>query len=198
MCQHWLLLVYASSFIFGLCTLTQCSFKRDALQVTWDVCFNSLLHILIFFFFCICVHERKHHTAVVRMKGVTAVHFFTRLLHTSHPFPCTECGEAFKRRKELDLHSLMHQGKSLTFIAHRCSSRRDDTHDAPTAVVRVLIYLQQKLNICLLLICGCLHLHYVCCWSDASRASELWGQIFDYYTKSAKMDGDDDDDDEKL
>uniref|UniRef100_A0A3B1JA22 Zinc finger protein 574 n=1 Tax=Astyanax mexicanus TaxID=7994 RepID=A0A3B1JA22_ASTMX len=33
----------------------------------------------------------------------------THLLHTSHPFPCNVCGEAFKRRKELDLHSLMHQ-----------------------------------------------------------------------------------------
>lgn len=97
---------------------------------------------------CYCKNERHDCCALLH-----------RLLHTSHPFPCTECGEAFKRRKELDLHSLMHQGKSLTFIAHRCSSRRDDTHDAPTAVVRGLIYLQQKLNICLLLICGCLHLH---------------------------------------
>lgn len=37
---------------------------------------------------------------------------FNRLLHTSHPFPCPECGEAFKRRKDLDLHSLTHQGES--------------------------------------------------------------------------------------
>lgn len=43
---------------------------------------------------------------------------FNRLLHTSHPFPCTECGEAFKRRKDLDLHSLTHQGKSLSFAVH--------------------------------------------------------------------------------
>ncbi|KAG1947773.1 zinc finger protein 574 isoform X2 [Pimephales promelas] len=34
-----------------------------------------------------------------------------RLLHTSHPFPCNVCGEAFIRRKELDLHSLIHQDK---------------------------------------------------------------------------------------
>ncbi|KAK1795380.1 hypothetical protein P4O66_010557, partial [Electrophorus voltai] len=34
-----------------------------------------------------------------------------RLLHTSHPFPCNTCGQAFKRRKELDLHSLIHQDK---------------------------------------------------------------------------------------
>lgn len=34
-----------------------------------------------------------------------------RLLHTSHPFPCSVCGEAFIRRKELDLHSLIHQDK---------------------------------------------------------------------------------------
>ncbi len=37
---------------------------------------------------------------------------FNRLLHTSHPFPCSECGESFKRRKELDLHSLTHQGEN--------------------------------------------------------------------------------------
>ncbi|XP_055066000.2 zinc finger protein 574 [Misgurnus anguillicaudatus] len=34
-----------------------------------------------------------------------------RLLHTSHPFPCKACGEAFKRRKELDLHYLIHEDK---------------------------------------------------------------------------------------
>ncbi|XP_030641486.1 zinc finger protein 574 [Chanos chanos] len=34
-----------------------------------------------------------------------------RLLHTSHPFPCDVCGEAFQRRKDLDLHSLSHQDK---------------------------------------------------------------------------------------
>lgn len=34
-----------------------------------------------------------------------------RLLHTNHPFPCPECGEPFKRRKDLDLHSLVHQGQ---------------------------------------------------------------------------------------
>ncbi|XP_076136718.1 zinc finger protein 574 isoform X3 [Alosa pseudoharengus] len=32
-----------------------------------------------------------------------------RLLHTSHPFSCEICSEAFKRRKDLDLHSLSHQ-----------------------------------------------------------------------------------------
>ncbi|XP_031432405.2 LOW QUALITY PROTEIN: zinc finger protein 574 [Clupea harengus] len=32
-----------------------------------------------------------------------------RLLHTSHPFPCEVCGEAFKRRRDLNLHSLTHQ-----------------------------------------------------------------------------------------
>ncbi|XP_051576734.1 zinc finger protein 585B-like isoform X2 [Myxocyprinus asiaticus] len=34
-----------------------------------------------------------------------------RLLHTSHPFPCNVCGEAFIRRKDLDLHYLIHQDK---------------------------------------------------------------------------------------
>lgn len=37
---------------------------------------------------------------------------FDRLLHTSHPFHCSDCGEAFKRRKDLDLHSLTHQGET--------------------------------------------------------------------------------------
>ncbi|XP_028837831.1 zinc finger protein 574 isoform X2 [Denticeps clupeoides] len=34
-----------------------------------------------------------------------------RLLHTSHPFTCEYCGDAFTRRKDLDLHSLQHQDK---------------------------------------------------------------------------------------
>ena len=38
---------------------------------------------------------------------------FDRLLHTSHPFHCSDCGEAFKRRKDLDLHSLTHQGETV-------------------------------------------------------------------------------------
>ncbi|KAM6968145.1 zinc finger protein 574 [Aplochiton taeniatus] len=33
------------------------------------------------------------------------------LLHTDLPFPCAVCGEAFKRRKELDLHALTHEDK---------------------------------------------------------------------------------------
>ncbi|KAK6326695.1 hypothetical protein J4Q44_G00023400 [Coregonus suidteri] len=45
-----------------------------------------------------------------------------RLLHTSHPFPCSVCGEAFKRRKELDLHSLTHQDKEPVLCPH-CSSQ---------------------------------------------------------------------------
>ncbi|KAJ8005221.1 hypothetical protein DPEC_G00144380 [Dallia pectoralis] len=45
-----------------------------------------------------------------------------RLLHTSHPFPCSVCGEAFKRRKELDLHSLAHQDKEPVSCIH-CSSQ---------------------------------------------------------------------------
>ncbi|XP_035620906.1 zinc finger protein 574-like isoform X1 [Oncorhynchus keta] len=45
-----------------------------------------------------------------------------RLLHTSHPFPCSVCGEAFKRRKELDLHSLIHQDKEPVLCPH-CSSQ---------------------------------------------------------------------------
>ncbi|XP_068615687.1 zinc finger protein 665-like [Brachionichthys hirsutus] len=45
-----------------------------------------------------------------------------KLLHTSHPFPCADCGEAFKRRKELDLHSLVHQDKQPAMCPH-CSSQ---------------------------------------------------------------------------
>nr|XP_029510020.1 zinc finger protein 526-like isoform X2 [Oncorhynchus nerka] len=45
-----------------------------------------------------------------------------RLLHTSHPFPCSVCGEAFKRRKELDLHALIHQDKEPVLCPH-CSSQ---------------------------------------------------------------------------
>ncbi|XP_046893768.1 zinc finger protein 574 isoform X1 [Hypomesus transpacificus] len=41
-----------------------------------------------------------------------------RLLHTSHPFPCSVCGMAFKRRKELDLHSLSHQDKEPASCPH--------------------------------------------------------------------------------
>uniref|UniRef100_A0A3Q3F5U5 Zinc finger protein 574 n=1 Tax=Labrus bergylta TaxID=56723 RepID=A0A3Q3F5U5_9LABR len=48
--------------------------------------------------------------------------FLNRLLHTSHPFPCPECGEAFKRRKDLDLHSLTHQDKQPATCLH-CSSQ---------------------------------------------------------------------------
>lgn len=92
----------------------------------------------------------------------------------------------------------MHQGKSLTFIAQRCSSRRDDTHDAPTAVVRVLIYLRQKLNICLLLICGCLRRHMMYVVDLMPRGLQSYGDKF-LTIKSEETDGnDDDDDDEKL
>ncbi|KAM8869925.1 zinc finger protein 574 isoform 2-T4 [Spinachia spinachia] len=45
-----------------------------------------------------------------------------KLLHTSHPFPCHECGEAFKRRRDLDLHSLTHQDKQPVTCPH-CSSQ---------------------------------------------------------------------------
>ncbi|XP_054477770.1 zinc finger protein 574 [Anoplopoma fimbria] len=45
-----------------------------------------------------------------------------KLLHTSHPFPCAECGEAFKRRRELDLHSLTHQDKQPA-TCHHCSTQ---------------------------------------------------------------------------
>ncbi|KAK3571897.1 hypothetical protein QTP86_020547 [Hemibagrus guttatus] len=45
-----------------------------------------------------------------------------RLLHTSHPFPCTVCGQAFQRRKELDLHSLIHQDKEPVVCA-QCGSQ---------------------------------------------------------------------------
>ncbi|KAL6489485.1 hypothetical protein MHYP_G00032260 [Metynnis hypsauchen] len=45
-----------------------------------------------------------------------------RLLHTSHPFPCNVCGEAFKRRKELDLHSLVHQDKEPK-LCPQCGSQ---------------------------------------------------------------------------
>ncbi|XP_027003595.1 zinc finger protein 574 isoform X1 [Tachysurus fulvidraco] len=45
-----------------------------------------------------------------------------RLLHTSHPFPCTVCGQAFQRRKELDLHSLVHQDKEPVVCA-QCGSQ---------------------------------------------------------------------------
>uniref|UniRef100_A0AAV2MBA2 C2H2-type domain-containing protein n=1 Tax=Knipowitschia caucasica TaxID=637954 RepID=A0AAV2MBA2_KNICA len=45
-----------------------------------------------------------------------------KLLHTSHPFPCSECGESFKRRKDLDLHSLAHQDKMPAICPH-CSSQ---------------------------------------------------------------------------
>uniref|UniRef100_A0A8C5EGT8 Zinc finger protein 271-like n=1 Tax=Gouania willdenowi TaxID=441366 RepID=A0A8C5EGT8_GOUWI len=41
-----------------------------------------------------------------------------KLLHTSHPFPCSVCGEAFKRRKDLDLHSLIHQDKQPATCPH--------------------------------------------------------------------------------
>lgn len=57
----------------------------------------------------------KGKTNLFSAVSISMVYFlcaFNRLLHTSHPFPCTECGEAFKRRKDLDLHSLTHQGKS--------------------------------------------------------------------------------------
>lgn len=43
---------------------------------------------------------------------------FDRLLHTSHPFHCSDCGEAFKRRKDLDLHSLTHQGETSWIFDH--------------------------------------------------------------------------------
>uniref|UniRef100_A0A8C6KLI9 Zinc finger protein 574 n=1 Tax=Nothobranchius furzeri TaxID=105023 RepID=A0A8C6KLI9_NOTFU len=45
-----------------------------------------------------------------------------KLLHTSHPFPCPECGEPFKRRKDLDLHSLVHQDKQPATCPN-CSSQ---------------------------------------------------------------------------
>lgn len=45
-----------------------------------------------------------------------------KLLHTSHPFPCADCGEAFKRRKDLDLHSLTHQDKMPATCPH-CESQ---------------------------------------------------------------------------
>ncbi|XP_066539675.1 zinc finger protein 574 [Hoplias malabaricus] len=45
-----------------------------------------------------------------------------RLLHTSHPFPCNVCGEAFKRRKELDLHTLVHQDKEPK-LCPQCGSQ---------------------------------------------------------------------------
>uniref|UniRef100_A0A665WDJ2 Zinc finger protein 574 n=1 Tax=Echeneis naucrates TaxID=173247 RepID=A0A665WDJ2_ECHNA len=45
-----------------------------------------------------------------------------RLLHTSHPFPCPDCGEAFTRRKDLDLHSLTHQDRQPASCPH-CSSQ---------------------------------------------------------------------------
>ncbi|XP_076008783.1 zinc finger protein 574 [Genypterus blacodes] len=45
-----------------------------------------------------------------------------KLLHTSHPFHCTDCGEAFKRRKDLDLHSLAHQDKQPATCPH-CSAQ---------------------------------------------------------------------------
>ncbi|XP_003966395.2 zinc finger protein 574 isoform X2 [Takifugu rubripes] len=45
-----------------------------------------------------------------------------KLLHTSHPFHCSDCGEAFKRRKDLDLHSLTHQDKEPATCPH-CSSQ---------------------------------------------------------------------------
>lgn len=122
-----------------------------------NICFFTLWFLTQVNFLGFAV-ETPISSNIVDVKGVAVVRL-NRLLHTSHPFPCAECGEAFKRRKELDLHSLMHQGKTLTFIAHPCSSRSNDTHDASTAVARVLIYLQRKLNICRSLICGCLHLH---------------------------------------
>ncbi|XP_051574398.1 zinc finger protein 574-like isoform X1 [Myxocyprinus asiaticus] len=45
-----------------------------------------------------------------------------RLLHTSHPFPCNVCGEAFIRRKDLDLHYLIHQDKEPKTCPN-CSSQ---------------------------------------------------------------------------
>lgn len=47
---------------------------------------------------------------------------YHKLLHTSHPFPCSDCGESFKRRKDLDLHSLFHQDKMPVTCPH-CSSQ---------------------------------------------------------------------------
>ncbi|KAK0147177.1 Zinc finger protein 574 [Merluccius polli] len=44
------------------------------------------------------------------------------LLHSSHPFRCTVCGKAYKRRKELDLHSLSHQDKKPVTCEH-CSAQ---------------------------------------------------------------------------
>ncbi|XP_061530313.1 zinc finger protein 574 [Phycodurus eques] len=45
-----------------------------------------------------------------------------KLLHTSNPFPCPDCGEAFSRRKDLDLHSLTHQDKEPVVCPH-CSAQ---------------------------------------------------------------------------
>lgn len=45
-----------------------------------------------------------------------------RLLHTSNPFPCPDCGEAFSRRKDLDLHSLIHQGQNPHFPPLPCGN----------------------------------------------------------------------------
>ncbi|KAK7886846.1 hypothetical protein WMY93_026467 [Mugilogobius chulae] len=69
---------------------------------------------------------------------------YHKLLHTSHPFPCSECGESFKRRKDLDLHSLTHQDKMPAVCPHcsaqfinqtvleihlqRCPTNEDDTN----------------------------------------------------------------------
>ncbi|XP_019948476.2 zinc finger protein 574 isoform X2 [Paralichthys olivaceus] len=41
-----------------------------------------------------------------------------KLFHTSHPFPCPVCGQAFTRRKDLDLHSLTHQDKKPASCPH--------------------------------------------------------------------------------
>uniref|UniRef100_A0A3B4YT67 Zinc finger protein 574 n=1 Tax=Seriola lalandi dorsalis TaxID=1841481 RepID=A0A3B4YT67_SERLL len=45
-----------------------------------------------------------------------------KLLHTSHPFPCADCGQAFTRRKDLDMHSLTHQDRQPASCPH-CSSQ---------------------------------------------------------------------------
>ncbi|XP_077455429.1 zinc finger protein 574 [Stigmatopora argus] len=45
-----------------------------------------------------------------------------KLLHTSNPFHCPDCGEAFSRRKDLDLHSLTHQDKEPVVCLH-CSAQ---------------------------------------------------------------------------
>ncbi|KAG7487157.1 zinc finger protein 271-like isoform X1 [Solea senegalensis] len=47
---------------------------------------------------------------------------YHKLLHTSHPFPCIECGAAFTRRRDLDLHSLTHQDKQPETCPH-CSAQ---------------------------------------------------------------------------